>query len=532
MIRLFSHPLIPRSLWIGLFGFGLVIHMTMLVLPIYSLQIFDRVLGSGSLETLVVLTVAVVVALIGQVLLEQARARLLTGWAAGLDETYAAAIADRAIRRPPPGEIVSDGRLAGLMAFAAGKGPSALLDVVWAPAYIMVLSLLHPWLGGLAALALAALCALAWLWSRFRAIRPSSRGVRWIEKEREAVRSLGLDAEVAGWWGRETKPARRDWEETRAGRDSFNALLRFVRGLLQVSIMALGAYLVVDGQATPGVMIAGSILALRAVGPVEGAIMAMKGFRLVRPTLDYLNDLRPEKIEERTRRAGTGELKARGLTYVPGQSGAPLLHGVDIHLSSGSLVRIEGSSGSGKTTLAEILSGLRQPHRGVVQLGGRRLGDMESPRVALIGETFQAPDGRIMDILGGFEARKDSDCAAAAKLTGLHADVVALPDGYDTILDPNAHAVSRALAFRISLTRAVLSGSKLIVVDCPEAALDTDGLARLGDALANLTSRGRTVVVFGRGHWAWGDFDRAYVLKRGRVVEIAGKYRPQRTAAE
>ena len=168
MIRLFSHPLIPRSLWIGLFGFGLVIHMTMLVLPIYSLQIFDRVLGSGSLETLVVLTVAVVVALIGQVLLEQARARLLTGWAAGLDETYAAAIADRAIRRPPPGEIVSDGRLAGLMAFAAGKGPSALLDVVWAPAYIMVLSLLHPWLGGLAALALAALCALAWLWGRFR----------------------------------------------------------------------------------------------------------------------------------------------------------------------------------------------------------------------------------------------------------------------------------------------------------------------------------------------------------------------------
>ena len=155
------------------------------------------------------------------------------------------------------------------MAFAAGEGTERALDVVWAPAYIMVLAL-HPWLGGLAALALAALCALAWLWGRFRAIRPSSRGVRWIEKEREAVRSLGLDAEVAGWWGRETKPARRDWEETRAGRDSFNALLRFVRGLLQVSIMALGAYLVVDAQATPGVMIAGSILALRAVGPVGG----------------------------------------------------------------------------------------------------------------------------------------------------------------------------------------------------------------------------------------------------------------------
>ncbi|KSV62267.1 hypothetical protein N183_36655 [Sinorhizobium sp. Sb3] len=520
--------------------FSLAINILYLASPLYMLQVYDRVINSGSEATLVMLTLVLLVALGALASLDMVRARILSRAGVRLDSLMAGRIVgatfDDILRRgravhPPLRDFDT------FRQFLTGPGVHALFDLPWAPIYIFVIFLLHPYLG-----AFALCCALVlvgmtvaneWLVRQpmVDANEAASRSYNFTEaslRNAEVIQAMGMLPGLLLRWRRD-RNRMIDRQQLASDRSAAaSGLIRFLRLTMQSLILGVGAYLVIERMATSGAMFAASIMLGRALQPVEQMVGSWRNLVSARSAYEriklmLLNNPVQELNLSLPRPEGHLALEAVGFA-LPG-NGKPILRGISFGIGAGEVLGIVGPSGAGKSTLARLIIGVTAPSAGVVRLDGadvsvwpraslgRHLGYLPQD-IELFADTVAANISR-------FRREGDMRVIEASRLAGVHDIILRLPKGYDTNLGEGGAVLSGGVRQRIALARAVFGNPSLVLLDEPSSNLDADGDAALLACIAELKRRGTTVVMVTHRPNTLSVVDTLLVLKDG-MVEAMG----------
>ncbi|MBT8446686.1 MAG: type I secretion system permease/ATPase, partial [Gammaproteobacteria bacterium] len=499
----------------ALAGFSAAINILMLAAPLYMLQVFDRVLTSQSIDTLVLLTLIVALSFVALGCLEGVRSLALTRLSAWFDQRLAQRVLQAGIVEKlggTPGATAQGLRdLATVRSFIGGPAMFPIMDAPWIPLFIAVLFLLHPLLGWMALAGAVALFTLA-LVNEFatRALlqRAGAAQIKAMGEAEAAVRNadvieaMGMFDALAARWGKRQAEALA--LQSRAGARSgvLSATSKFTRLLLQSGMLGVGAWLVIQQQLSPGGMVAGTILLGRAMAPVDQAMNSWKALIAARGAYQRLADC----IADTAGRTGSmslpkpsGRVSCEGVTYRHGETGEPTLRNVSFELESGTVLGIVGPSAAGKTTLARLLVGNLAPRLGQVRLDGvdvsRWVAADRGRHVGYLPQDIELFSGTVAENIARLEEPDAELVLEAARLAGVHELVLRLPHGYDTEIGEGGAALSAGQRQRIGLARALYGGPSLLVLDEPNSNLDKAGLDALLNAFDVLRTRGKTVIV-------------------------------------
>jgi PrtD family type I secretion system ABC transporter len=519
-------------------GFSFFINLLLLTPALFMLQLFDRVLTSQSRETLLMLLLGMVVALGLMLMLDYLRSRLqgVAGnlIAESLSPTVAKVMLAKSSRRAERVQSESLRDVAALRNLFSAQGLLALFDTPWAIVYVAVIWLAHPLLGIAAALAVALMLVLAVVNDRItrRDIealqKEASKATRYLEssmQNAELAQSLGMgDALIARW--RKLSANVTELQGPTARKSvAMAAFTRMTRQSVQVMMQALGAYLVVTGEGTPGVMVATTILLGRALSPVEqvvGSWRVLAEGRLAFARLRELlasADAQPQRMKLP---APAGQLQAQGLVYRPPGSERMILAGVSLSLEPGESLAITGPSGAGKSTLVRLLTGLWKPNAGVVRLDHVDLAQWPreelGPWLGYVPQDVELFAGTVADNIARLGVVDSAKVVHAAQRAGVHELILTLPEGYDTVIDAMGVMLSPGQRQRIALARALYGNPKLLVLDEPNSNLDGAGELALGEALKVLRGQVTVIVVTHRSTLVQ-HMDKLLVLEAGRVQQ-------------
>ena len=504
-----------RGLLGSVAAFSAAINLLMLLPALYMLQVYDRVLSSGNGDTLLMLTVLVLglYALMGA--LEWLRGLLVIRLGDALDRRLAARVYGAAFDRQlagganPAAQAVSD--LNQVRQFLTGNAIFAFFDAPWAPLYLLVLFLFHPLLGALALVGALLLLALALInerWSR-QPLRQSGRLNAEAGKlagdqirQAETIQAMGMLGRVRGRWAAPHGEAV-DQQHLASERAALmTALTRTLRIALQSLMLGGGAWLAIQGDLTPGMMIAGSILIGRMLAPVEqvvGVWRQWSGTRLAHRRLCLLLSSYPAPAAGLALPAPAGALAVEGLTVVPPAGQRVTLSGLSFSLAAGEILGVVGESGSGKSSLARALVGVWPARTGKVRLDGADLHGWDrerlGPWLGYLPQDVALFAGSVAENIARFGPVHADSVVAAATEAGVHEMILRLPQGYDTVLGDGGAGLSGGQKQRIGLARALYGEPVLLVLDEPNANLDERGEAALAATLRGLKERGRTVVL-------------------------------------
>ena len=499
---------------IGLIFLSCLVNLLLLVTAIYMLQIYDRVLSSGSFATLAWLTLIAFVAVAAYGVMDQARRLILARTASYIEKELNAPVLQfsmesRLAAKPSDAGIrdVSD-----LRNFYQGDGALSFLDAPWSLVFLVFIWLLHPILGLIATLGAVALLAATLLndlltRSRQReaagAVRAANEAaIRYVDAG-ETISSLGMAPAIFGRWRQQQDAAHSEQQELSEKTTTILSFTRSLRQALQISVLGMGAYLVLGGQITAGAMIAASIITGRALAPIDRLTAAWHKFVLSRAARRKLTALfdeaanRPHQIELPR---PTGILAAENLAFVPSGTNAPILHGIDFALPKpGTCCAVIGPSGVGKSTLCRMLVGIWKPTTGQVRLDGADVYSWDPNRLgAHIGYLPQTVDlfpGTVAENIARFGQTDAKNVIAAAKLAGVHEMILQLPDGYETEIGTRGDQLSLGQRQRIGLARAVFGNPSFVVLDEPNSNLDSAGDAALFHTIKQLIKAKTTTVI-------------------------------------
>jgi PrtD family type I secretion system ABC transporter len=520
--------------------FSLAINLLYLAGPLYMLQVYDRVISSASEVTLVMLTIALLLAFMALAGLDAVRARVLTRASIRLDHKIAARVMTAIIDRSASfggarSQLLRD--FDTFRQFITGMGIHAIFDLPWAPIYIAVIFALHPALGAFA-LGCSILLILMALLNEWIVKPPltesseaASRNYSFTEmslRNTEVVRAMGMTEGLLKRWGRDRNRMleRQVTASDRAA--TMQSLIRFLRLSMQSVILGLGAYLVIERLATVGAMFAASILLGRALQPVEqvvgswrNLISARGAFLRVRELLSA-NPLREAGL---SLPRPTGRLLVEALTFVPPLSNKPILRGVAFGIEPGEVLGVIGPSGAGKSTLARHIVGVLAPSAGAVRLDGSDVSVWArtslGQHLGYLPQDIELFADSIAANISRFQEGEDKEAILAAQMAGVHDMIVRLPNGYDTQVGEGGAILSGGYRQRIALARAVYGNPSLVVLDEPSSNLDADGDAALTDCIMQLKQRGTTVVIISHRPSTIGVVDKILVLRDG-VAEMFG----------
>ncbi len=520
--------------------FSLGINLLYLAGPLYMLQVYDRVISSASEITLVMLTIALLLAFLALAGLDAVRARVLTRASVRLDQKIAGRIMTAIIDRSASfggarSQMLRD--FDTFRQFITGAGIHAVFDLPWAPIYIAVIFVLHPALGAFA-LGCSILLVLMALLNEWIVKPPltesseaASRNYSFTEmslRNTEVVRAMGMTEGLLRRWGRDRN---RMLERQVAASDraaTMQSIIRFLRLSMQSLILGLGAYLVIERLATVGAMFAASILLGRALQPVEQIVGSWRTMVSARGAFLRVRELlgaNPPRETGLSLPRPDGRLSVEALTFVPPLSNKPILRGVAFGIEPGEVLGIIGPSGAGKSTLARHIVGALTPSAGAVRLDGsdvsvwartslgRHLGYLPQD-IELFADTIAANITR-------FQEGEDTEAILAAQMAGVHDMIVRLPNGYDTQVGEGGAILSGGYRQRIGLARAVYGNPSLVVLDEPSSNLDAEGDAALTDCIMQLKQRRTTVVIISHRPSTIGVVDKILLLKDG-VAEMFG----------
>lgn len=532
LLLLLKRPL----LFVG--GFSFFVNLLLLAPALFMLQVFDRVLTSQSRETLLVLLLGVGVALGLMLMLDYLRSRL-QGVAGNLiadqlspvvAKVMLAHTARRAERAPCEG--LRD--VAALRNLFSSQGLLALFDVPWAFVYVAVIWLAHPMLGMVAAAASVLMLVLAVLNDRLtrRDIealqKEAARATRYLEssmQNAELAQSLGMGEAVIGRWRTLNAGVAALQGPTARKSVAMAALTRTTRQAVQVLLQALGAYLVITGEGTPGILVACTILLGRALAPVEqvvGSWRVLAEGRLAFARLSEVLGAAERQPQRMALPAPSGRLHAEGLVFRPAQGERMILAGVSLSLEPGESLAITGASGAGKSTLVRLLTGLWRPHAGVVRLDDVDIAKWPreelGPWLGYVPQDVELFAGTVADNIARLGEVDPDKVVQAAQRAGVHALILTLPEGYDTVVDNMGVMLSPGQRQRIALARALYGNPKLLVLDEPNSNLDGAGELALGEALKALRGQVTVIVVTHRSALVQ-HMDKLMVLEAGRVKQ-------------
>lgn len=492
--------------------FSFFINILALVSPLYMLQVYDRVLSSRNVSTLVVLTLICVFLFLVYGALEALRARVLVRGGLKFD----------AMARDPIFKSVLDSTLnkrgSGAQAFRdmdsvrefMTGGLIAFCDAPWTPVFIIVSWMLHPFFGILAIIASIITFGLAVMNDRATNKPVQIATMASIAAQQDASATL-RNAEVMkamGMWGglQARWRIRRDeqvaWQA--AASDAGGAVMsgiKVFRQIVQTLILGGGAYLAIKGEISPGSMIAGSILVGRALAPIEGAIGQWKGFIGARGSWDRLQDMlraEADRTDHMDLPEPRGILSAEAASIVPPGAQAPTMRQASFRLDAGTALAIVGPSAAGKSSLLRGIVGVWPCAAGVIRLDGYDLRQWDPEKlgrhIGYLPQDIELFSGTVAQNIARFGEFEANDVIEAAKMAGVHEMIQALPDGYDTAIGEGGASLSGGQRQRLALARALFRQPALIVLDEPNASLDQVGEAALTQAMAKLKAAGRTVV--------------------------------------
>ncbi|WP_417726988.1 type I secretion system permease/ATPase [Roseovarius sp.] len=520
--------------FVGIFSF--FVNLLMLTGPIYMLQVYDRVLGSRSLETLIALSALVLFLYTMMGLLDYARGRVMgrvgARFQARLDRRVFDAVIRKSAVQPDANTATGLRDLEAIQRLMISPVLLSIFDMPWAPFFLAAIWVFHPWLGILALVGGALLVAVTMInqvVTRLPTGQANSASVQaeaiseQLRNESEMVQAMGMrDAAFDRWQTMRGRALSTAIESADLG-GSFTTTTKAMRLLLQSAMLGLGAWLVLRGELTPGAMIAGSILMGRALAPIEQAIgqwalvqRAMKGWQSL---AELLGTVPPEQTRTPLPRP-KARLEVQQLTMVPPGESHAALKTLNFKLEPGQAMGVIGPSGAGKSTLARAITGVWRPAGGKVRLDGATL-DQYAPSVLgqLIGylpQRVQLFDGTIADNIARLAAQPDAaKIVEAARKADAHDMILKLPNGYDTRVTGNGGRLSGGQMQRIGLARAMYGDPMILVLDEPNSNLDNEGSEAVNAAIRGFKAEGKAVIVVAHRPAAIKECDMLLMLEAG-----------------
>ena len=534
-----------RGLLIGVAVFSGVINVLALTGAIYMLQVYDRVLPSRSIPTLIALTLVMAVLFSASGLLDYCRTRLMSRVGLRIDtqlreKVFAAVQLLPLQTRNGQQGLQSIRDLDQIRSFLSGLGPTALFDMPWVPIYLLVIFLLHPLLGYFSVAGALLLIVMTILTERrssgpmLAATKSGAQRMAFGETTRrnaDIIRAMGLGPQAQRRWAELNTTYVTDQLHAADAVGGMGAASKVVRFLLQSGILGLGAYLVILNEVSPGTIIAGSIIMSRALAPIETAIAHWRSFVGARQSrrrlIALFQTLEQDDQKRVTLPTPQHSLTIEGLSVAPPGETQPVIRNISFSLKAGDGLGIIGPSGSGKSTLAKALVGVWRPMRmgGSVRLDGAAL-DQWAPddlgrHIGYLPQDIELFDGTVATNIARLDPDAPSEAiVAAARTAGAHDLIVSLPDGYQTQLRDGGTGVSAGQRQRLALARALYGDPFLVVLDEPNSNLDEAGDSALTGAIRAVRARGGIVIVIAHRPSALAGVDRVLVMKDGACVAM------------
>ena len=512
--------------------------------PLFSLQVYDRVLTSGSVPTLIVLGVLLAVLYAALGLLEMLRGQILNRIAGRLDAQLGPATMEALPRhRLATGKGVADEPLRDLgqlRQFIAGSGPAAFFDLPWAPLFLLIITVMHWALGLVTLVGMTVMVAIAvanevstkaLVLEAKKATERATKLALESGRNLEACVSMGMmDPMVKRWQTAQRRAA----EANRKAGDraaAFSSGAKIFRVFMQSVLLGAGALLVIEHQISSGMMIAVSIIGGKALGPIGSAVAqwrALIGAREAFTRLRAFHELYPVEPKRLSLPAPKGRIEARNIFATPPGADMPALRNVSFALDAGGSLGIIGASAAGKSTLARVLIGLWPPERGSVRLDGSDLRmwnrDELGPKVGYLPQMIELFDGTVAQNIARFYPNVPPEkIIRAAQRVGVHDMITDLPEGYNFRVGENGSRLSTGQRQRIGLARAVFGDPVLVILDEPNANLDALGDAALHRTLLSLKAARTTVILVTHRPNALDAVDHILVLDKGEVRAFGEK---------
>lgn len=523
--------------------FSGVINVLALTGSFYMLQVYDRVIPSRSIATLIGLSILILVLFAINGLLEFIRSRIMSRLGTALDVALSPQVFKAMQLLPLRSRAGGDGMqplrdLDQVRSFMSGVGPTALFDLPWIPIYVLFVYLLHPMLALVAVSGAFVLIGLTAL-TEYKSNKPlkaaavaGSQRLAIAESARrnaEAAHAMGLSGHIAKRYSALNNEYLAHQLTASDAATGIGNVTKTIRLLLQSAVLGLGGYLVIENQLSPGAIIAASITVARALSPIETSITHWKGFVAARQAIARLGDLllamRQQEHESVVALpAPANDVRVEQIVVAaPGQTD-PILRNVSFSIEKGDALGVIGPSGSGKSTLARALVGVWLPlnPNGAVRVDGASL-DQWRPEalgkhIGYMPQDVELFSGTVAENIARFEGDATSEkVVAAAIAAGAHDTIVRLPDGYQTVIGDGGRSLSGGERQRVALARALYGDPFLVVLDEPNANLDANGEAALAEAISSVRMRGGVAIVIAHRPSALAAVNRVLMLQDGQV---------------
>ena len=533
-----------RGAFLGIAVMTGVLNVLYLTGSFFMLEIYDRVLPSRSIPTLVGLAVLALILYAFQGVLDLIRGRVLVRIGASLDQDLSSRVYDVLVRlslktRTADGlQPLRD--LDQVRAFLSGTGPASFFDLPWMPLYLGICFLFHPWIGIAATFGALILVGLAFLTearTRKHVKEASGFGAQRMvlaeasRRNAEVLAAMGMAGQLGMLWREANAKYMASHQRAADVAGGLGALSKVFRMLLQSGVLGLGAYLVINQQATAGIIIASSILTSRALAPVELAIANWKGFVAARQSWDRLKELLgmlPAEQESIALPTPMASLSVEGVAAMPPGTNKVVVQDVAFRLKASNGLGIIGPSASGKSSLARMLVGVWTPIRGKIRLDGAALEQWSSEargrHIGYLPQDVELFAGTVAQNIARFDPNPDAKTIlAAAQAANVHQLILRLPDGYGTQVGEGGQALSAGQRQRIALARALYGEPFLIVLDEPNSNLDAEGEQALTEAVLGVRARGGIAIVIAHRPSALAGVDHVLVMAEGKAQAFGPK---------
>lgn len=526
-----------RKGFIAVAIFSFCINMLMLVVPLYLLQIYNRVIPSRSIDTFLFLTGIVIVALLALSVLEFIRSVTFIRFSAWLDQRLGSLVLSGSIARScKKNQVSSTSVLRDLATIRKTFSSSAvfpIMDAPWTPVFIIVLFLIHPAIGTLSIVGSLVLLGLGYLneVSTRELVNSSNESsgkatdyASSILRNSDVIEAMGMRSNIVNRWNDKNNDAINLHLQTNVRSGWIAATARFIRMILQVSVIAMATWLILKNELSAGALIASMLIMRRAVAPMDRAIVSWKtivsarrAFKNISVRLKYT----PELQSQQPFPVPDGYLSIRDVSYRHPESQRFILTKASFKLHPGEVVGLVGETAAGKSTLSRLLVGLAKPNKGYIRLGGRDISAWDADEIGrFIGylpQNIELFSGSVRQNIARMSEGNIESIIEAAKLAGVHDMIMRLPHGYDTEIGDEGAYLSGGQRQRIALARAVYGNPKLVILDEPDANLDDGGKRSLRNAIQKLKQNKTMVLLISHQDYIIKYVDRLLCLKRGTV---------------
>jgi PrtD family type I secretion system ABC transporter len=477
--------------------FGFFSNLLMLAVPMYSLQVLDRVLSSSSVDTLILLTLIVLAILVAFTMLQSARTAVTQKVVQWLDRKLSPQLFSKAVTQAAQVKPLNVGQelrdLTMIRQFVAGPVFAAILDAPWSLIFAVMLFMLHPAIGFLTLIGSLALVAIAIYEEKTvkpameesgKATLNSFAQLEMASRNAEVVQAMGMLPNLQQQWQMQHERALTLSASAQARASGLGSISRFIRFALQVLITGVGAWLVLHSEMTSGSIIAGSILVGRAIAPLEAVIGGWSQFMSVREAYRRLNmsliKEPADKDDAIVLPVPLGKLEAFNIIYVPYGAKKPVLRNVTFRVEPGIALGIVGASGAGKSTLVKLMTGVWKPSAGSIRLDGAEVHRWKRTQfgrhVGYLPQDVELFSGTIRQNIARMDDNApDAEVVEAAQIAGVHEMILQMPQGYETEIGVGGAVLSGGQRQRIALARAVFGKPSVLILDEPNASLDSDG---------------------------------------------------------